>query len=314
MDKRYNKGMKSNNKKRILELIEILKKNTDMDHKLSLNEITTLLEDKGIDIQNRKTLYDDFKAISEFGYDVEYENGYYLTEAPFSLSEVKIIIDSLNSLKNLDDSLLNKLTNKLYSFVSDYEEKLLRKLEYHNKHSDKKFINRLEDTLDAIKNNKTIIIKRLNKDEEEICPIFLYRNNDFYYLYYHYLNNEKIYHTRFDNILSMKETNNENDINISKNKIIETINESSNAFYSNKAETIKFKIINDSDYLRLRLSDDFPNIIFTKDGFAIKASVNNAFFSKITSYSDDIKIADKNISDKYIKFLNNIITRNKAKD
>lgn len=306
--------MKSNNKKRILQLIEILKKNTDMDHKLSLNEIASLLEEQGIDIQNRKTLYDDFKALSDFGYDVDYNNGYYLTEAPFTLSEVKIIIDSLNSLKNLDDSLLVKINNKLYSFISDYEEKLLRKLEYRNKHSDRKFIHRLEDTLEAINNNKTLIISRPNKDEEEICPLFLYRNNDYYYLYYHYLANEKIYHTRFDNILNAKITNNDNDINISRNKIIETINESSNAFYSSKAELIKFKIVNDTEYLRTRLTDDFANIVFTANGFSIKASVNNAFFSKLTSYGDDIKISDKKIADQYIKFLNTIITRNKAKD
>ena len=314
MDKIYNKVMKSNNKKRILQLIEILKKNTDMDHKLSLNQIVSLLEEEGIEIQNRKTLYDDFKALSDFGYEVDYNNGYYLTEAPFTLSEVKIIIDSLNSLKNLDDALLVKINNKLYSFISDYEEKLLRKLEYHNKHSDKKFIHRMEDILEAINNNKTIIINRPNKDEEEICPIFLYRNNDYYYLYYHYLKNEKIYHTRFDNILNTKITNKDNDINISKNKIIETINESSNSFYSNKAELIKFKITNDSDYLRTRLSDDFANIIFTNNGFSIKASVNDAFFSRLTSYADNIKISDKNIADQYIKYLNRIITRNKAKD
>lgn len=107
--------MKSNNKKRILHLIEILRKNTDMDHKLSLNEVTEWLEKSGIEVQNRKTLYDDFKSLNEYGYEVKYQNGYYLSEAPFSISEVKIIIDSLNSLKNLDDSLLNKVTNKLYS-------------------------------------------------------------------------------------------------------------------------------------------------------------------------------------------------------
>lgn len=305
--------MKSNNKKRILALINVLKKNTDIDHKLSLNDIASELEKEGIEIQNRKTLYDDFEILSDYGYVVDYNRGYYLTESPFSLSEIKIIIDSLNSLKNLDDTLLKNINTKLYSFISKYEEGLLRKLEYHNKHSDKKFINRLEDTLDAIKNNKVLIIKRINKNEEEICPIFLYRNNDFYYLYYHYLTNEKIYHTRFDNIVSMKLTNKDNDITIPKNKIIETINESSNAFYSNKAENVKLKIVKDSDYLRQRLADDFPNIIFTKNGFAIKASINNAFFSRLTSYGDEIKISDKKIADKYVEFLKSIITRNKEK-
>lgn len=285
-----------------------------MDHKLSLNQIADLLEKDGIDIQNRKTLYDDFKALNDYGYEVEYQNGYYLTEAPFSLSEIKIIIDSLNSLKNLDNTLLNKLNNKLYSFVSDYEEKLLRKLEYHNKHSDKKFINRLEDTLQAIQNNKAIFITRVNKQEdEEICPIFLYRNNDLYYLYYHYLGNKKIYHTRFDNIISMKDSNNENDITISKNEIIDNINESTNAYFVGKAQVIKFQIVKDSEYLRNRIIDDFPTAIIQKDGFAIKASVNDVLFSKLTSYGDQIKISDKSIADQYIKFLNNIITRNKAK-
>lgn len=306
--------MKSNNKKRLLCLIEILKRNTDMDHKLSLNEIASYLEDNNIEIQNRKTLYDDFKILSEFGYDIEYDNGYYLSESPFSISEIKIISDSINSLKNLDDNFLNKLNKKLFSFISNDEEKMIKKLAYVNKHSDKKFINRLEDTLQAINNNKTIIIQRNNKDDEEICPIFLHRNNDYYYLYYHYLNNEKLYHIRFDNILNMKITNNDNDINISRNKIIDTINESSNSFYSNKAQLIKFSISKDSDYLRSRLLDDFSNIIFTKDGFSLKASVNNMFFSKLVSYGNQIKISDKDIANQYIAYLNSIITHNKGKD
>lgn len=267
--------------------------------------------DKGIVINNRKTLYDDFKILAEFGYEVEYDNGYYLQEAPFSLSEIKIIIDSLNSLKNLDDRFLNSLNKKLYSFVSTYETKTLKKLEYHNQHSDRKFINRLEDVLLSIERDTTVIIKRNNKDEEEIAPIFLYRFNDFYYLYYHYLNSSKIYHTRFDNIISMKLTDHRNEISISRSKIVENIEESTNAFTTSKIEEVKFEILNDSEYLRSRLKDDFNNVIFTKNGFSIKTSISDAFFSKLTSYKDQIKISNKNIADSYIDFLNSIIIRNK---
>ena len=304
--------MSSNNKKRLLKLIEVLRRNTDLDHSLSLKVITSLLENEGIEISNRKTLYDDFKVLNEFGFVVEYDNGYYLEEAPFSLSEVKIMIDSLNSLKNLDDKFLINLNNKLYSFVSKDEEKLLQKLEYHNKHSDKKFIHRLEDCLEAIKNHTALKITRNNKqDDEEIMPLFIHRNNDYYYLYYHYLDNEKIYHTRFDNIDSIKLLNKTSDINIQNSKIINTINESSNSFYSGSTETINFEIINDSDYIKNRILDDFPNAIITNTGFSIKASINNALFSKLTSYGDDIKISDKNIANDYVKYLNKIIIRNK---
>ena len=303
--------MKSNNKKRLLTLIDILKKKTDMENKLSLNEIISYLEENDIDISNRKTLYDDFKILSECGIEVEYDNGYYLSEAPFSLSEIKILIDSLNSLKNIDNKVLQKIQFKLYSFVSIYEEELLTKLEYHNKHTDAKFINRLEDTLEAIRTSSTLIIHRKNKDEEEIGPLFLYRNNDYYYLYYHYINSDKIYHARFDNVLNTKLTNNKDDITIARNKIIAHIEESSNAYYSNKSETIEIKIVNDSELLRNRLVDDFKNIIFTKDGFSIKASINNVFFSKLVAYGTDIKISDKNIANSYTKYLKDIINQNK---
>lgn len=298
------------NKKRLLELIEIMKSKSDMEHKLSLAQIIELLEERGIEVNNRKTLYDDFKVLSEYGFEIEYDGAYYLSESPFSLSEIKIIIDSLNSLKNLDDSFLKRISEKMYSFISEYEVKQLKKLDYHNKHSDRKFINRLEDVLDAIKNNKMLRIKRNNKNEELIAPVFLHRQNDYYYLYYHYPEKDKLYHVRFDNILDTNISDIDNDIIISHSKLIDHINESSNSFSTGKSSTIKIKIINDSEYLRSRLIDDFPNIVFTKDGFSLKASISDAFFSKLTAYKDDIKISDKSIADQYIDYLKRIIICN----
>ena len=303
--------MKSNNKKRLLALIGILRENTDMDHQLSLGQIAELLEEKEIKIADRKTLYDDFAILSDAGYEVEYDKGYYLEEAPFSLSEVKILSDSLNSLKNLDDHFLSGLNSKLYSFLSVYEADSLKKLEYHNRHTDSRFIHRMEDTLHAISEQHTLIIERNKKEEEEIIPLFLHRSNDYYYLYYCYPEKKKIYHTRFDNIRSMKLTDRSCDLDISKSEIIEHIEESTNSYFSGKPETIRFEIIHDSDYLRSRLRDDFSSVIFTRKGFSLKASVSDVFYAKLTSYKDDIKISDPKIAEDYIAFLNSIIIRNK---
>ena len=281
-----------------------------MDHRLSLNEIVTLLEEDGISVANRKTLYDDIREISEYVGEIEYNNGYYLDEAPFSLSEIKIIIDSLNSLKNLDERFLDDLKEKLYSFISEYETDFLKELEYQNRHSDKKFLNRLEDSLYAIRNHRMLFVKRKNNNEEEIAPLFLYRQNDFYYLYYHYPKKDKIYHMRFDNIISTRLSDRQDTLLIPKNKIIDHIQESTNAFYSGKTETVVFEIVEDSEFLKYRLQDDFPNIVFTKNGFSLKASINDVFFSRLTAYGDQIKISDRSIADQYIVYLNKIITRN----
>ena len=48
-------------RERLLKLLEILIKYTDMDHKLSINEIVDQLSELGVLVSNRKTLYEDFK-------------------------------------------------------------------------------------------------------------------------------------------------------------------------------------------------------------------------------------------------------------
>lgn len=301
------------NKQRLIKLSEILKKYSDMDHKLSINQINALLEEAGIVAVNRKTLYDDLKSLEGFGYEVEFDNGYYLAEAPFSLSEVKILIDSINSLKNLDDPFLDKIKDKLYSFISIYEIEQLKKLEYRNKHKDKHFINRLEDVLDALCNENYLTIRRSGKNQNEvIAPLFLYRQNDYYYLYYHYENNDKLYHVRFDNIKQTSLTDRKNDIQIPIDKIRANIAESSSGFHSTQIRTIRFTICKDSEYLRQRLQDDFENLSFTKDGFFIKTSISNAFFARLVAYGDEIKISDPQVADMYIDYLNTIIIRNKT--
>ena len=66
------------NKKRLLKLLEIFRRHSDFDHKLSLNQIVSLLEEDGITVNNRKTLYDDIREISEYVGEIEYDSGYYL--------------------------------------------------------------------------------------------------------------------------------------------------------------------------------------------------------------------------------------------
>ena len=110
-----------NNKRRILALIEIFRRYSDENHHLKYSEIVSLLKDRDIDLTCRQTLYSDIKILNDFGYNIEYDDGYYLLDDPFYLSEIKLLIDSLNSLIELDDYLINNISNKLYSFVSLYD-------------------------------------------------------------------------------------------------------------------------------------------------------------------------------------------------
>ena len=297
--------MEKNNKKRILYLIEILKKNSNFDRHLSLDEIISLLEHKNIRVDNRKTLYDDFKILNECGYNVEYDNGYYLLDCPFNLSEIKIIQDSINSLKNLDTSFKNDINNKLYSFISSDEEKLLEEIKYTNTQKAQKLLPKMEDILEAIKNHKMVSITTKNNQIQDVFPIFIHRANDYYYFYFHYQDNNKIYHYRFDNIKDVLIKDAVDNINIPTKKIISHINESSNSFYTKETTKVNITFKTDSNLIG-RLSDDFPGIIINKDKATLFVSINQIFFSKILAYGNEIKISDETIAYQYVEYLKSI--------
>lgn len=302
--------MEKNNKKRILYLIEILKKNSNFDKHLSLDEIISLLEHKNIRVDNRKTLYDDFKILNECGVNVEYDNGYYLLDCPFNLSEIKIIQDSINSLKNLDTSFKNDLNNKLYSFISSDEEKLLEEIKYTNTQKTQKLLPKMEDVLEAIRTHKMISITTKNNQIQDIFPIFIHRANDYYYFYFHYQDNTKIYHYRFDNIKNVLIKDTLDNINIPAKKIISHINESSNSFYTKETTKVNITISGSSPdscpKTINRLLDDFPGVIINKNKATLFVSINPIFFSKILAYGNEIKISDETIAYQYVEYLKSI--------
>ncbi|MBR3228199.1 MAG: WYL domain-containing protein [Erysipelotrichaceae bacterium] len=298
--------MERNNKKRMLYLLDILRKNSDTDKRISLGEITTLLEERGIAVSDRKTIYDDIRVLNECGFDIEYDKGYYLLEAPFSLSEVKIILDSLNSLRNLDEKMLQSISAKLNSFISDDEEKLLERLRYPIRHKNGKLLQRMEDILEAIKKRQGVFIRKKNGEKDLVFPLFIHRNNDHYYFYCHYENDPKLYHYRFDNIRDTVLSDRKDSLDIPRSAVIGTIEASSNSFYKGKKETLRIILTGHDEGLEQRFADDFPNAIRTADGFSIIVSVNEIFFSKIAAYGTGIKIADPEAGARYADYLKRI--------
>lgn len=300
--------MLKNNKKRLLVLLKILRKESNIDKHLSINDLIAFLNKEGILVNDRKTLYDDLKILNEEGFDIEYDNGYFLSEAPFSLSEIKIIQDSINSLKNLDSKFLEQLSKKLYAFISNDEEKFLESIKYLNKHANKKLLQQMEMILEAIKSHKSVEVKRSNNQIEEVFPLFIHRENDYYYFYYHYPNSEKLYHYRFDNVESINFLKNIDEVTITRKKIIDTINASSNSYFKGSMQSVGITVLENNEILNKRIEDDFKDFIKTKNGYSIKVNVNPLFFSKLLAYGDKIKISDENIAEEYLNFLDSVKT------
>ena len=101
-------------KMKLLEVMRILERETDAEHALTANRIAARLEEKGFPHADRKGIYDDINVLNCFLKPgggggckrprIEKDEitfGYYLDNRPFSVADLKLIIDALLSSRFL---------------------------------------------------------------------------------------------------------------------------------------------------------------------------------------------------------------------
>ncbi len=121
------KGTKQ--KYKLWYLIKIMEELTDDEHSLTMSEILNELEKYGITAE-RKSIYDDFEAMRDLGFDVVGDDSgryysYFLGSRDFELPELKLLVDVIGSSKFITEKKSKTLIKKLESFTSVYNAKKL---------------------------------------------------------------------------------------------------------------------------------------------------------------------------------------------
>lgn len=115
-------------KLKTLYVMRILQDETDAEHGLSLRQIIERLSDYGIEAE-RKSLYRDIEALREFGLDIRtYQRNpveYAIARRDFTLSELMLLVDAVESCKSLTIRQARALTTNLKLLASDAERALL---------------------------------------------------------------------------------------------------------------------------------------------------------------------------------------------
>ena len=96
---------KEGQKRKLLVLLEILARETDEKHPLSVPQLVEKLQEHGV-VAERKSVYDDLNTLNAMP-DAKYEivqqrgrgGGYYMTDAPFELAELKLLVDAVYASK-----------------------------------------------------------------------------------------------------------------------------------------------------------------------------------------------------------------------
>lgn len=116
---------------KLLYLMKIFSEDTDDEHMLTLPQIIGKLKAYGVDVE-RKTLYQDFALLRDFGFDIIGEQTqrnyyYHIGNRPFELPELKLLVDSVQSAKFITKKKSNALIKKLEGMVSKYEARQLQR-------------------------------------------------------------------------------------------------------------------------------------------------------------------------------------------
>lgn len=111
----------ANQKLKMLYLLEILRRETDEEHPLTLKQIIDLLAQKGISAE-RKSLYDDIEQLRLLGEDVitvrDTAVRYYIGERTLDIPQLRLLVDAVQSSRFITRKKSEELIRRLESLTS----------------------------------------------------------------------------------------------------------------------------------------------------------------------------------------------------
>ena len=214
--------MNNASQNRILFLYKWLNEETDCDHPLTSKEILERWDQLGFST-DRRSVYKDIETLQSFGVKVVScrgtYNSYFLEEKQFSLAELKIIIDALESCQILPAPETKRLVEKLSFFAAPWEqEELLRPIfvDKAYKNTNHQVFITTDTLFEAIKKKKKVTFnytdysvdkRKIYKHDKYLytfSPYYLKWDRDRYYVVGYSDDHENISHFRVDRIANIK--------------------------------------------------------------------------------------------------------------
>ena len=210
-------------KMKMLHLIRIFSQETDDEHALTLQEIITRLAAENI-TADRKTLYNDFENLRQFGFDIiaqqrDRTTYYHLGERDFELPELKLLVDSVQAAKFITTRKSQELIRKLERYASVYQAAQLNRQVYiagRVKAMNESIYYNIDRLHNAINAGVQIRFQygqwNLNKEMElrrggewyQVSPWALTWDDEKYYLVAYDADADMIKHYRVDKMLRIK--------------------------------------------------------------------------------------------------------------
>ena len=209
------------NNKRSLFILKYLTEQTDEKHLVTITNINEYLRQYDLDA-NRETISDCIKELQEVGYGIfcvrSTQNQYYMRERPFSLAEVKLLVDAVQSSRFISEEQSLELVSKLADLVGSHKGEILKRhlyIESRAKTDNTGIMEYVDKIHQAITENRKIKFKyfEYNANKEKVLrydgytytlsPCVLVWNNDMYYVVGIYKDKEDFAKFRIDRMCEL---------------------------------------------------------------------------------------------------------------
>ena len=204
-------------KMKLLYIKNFLERNSDEDHPVSVDEISDMLENKGITCE-RKSIYSDVKTLKESGVDIisvrQPKAGYCICTRDFELPELRLLIDAVQAANFITPKKTKELIKKIGTLCSASQATMLERqvyIEKRHKCLNEEIYYNIDIISRAIQSGKRINFvysKRcldretnsITTEEKEFCvsPYAMIWSNDHYYLIGNNQKYDNLMHTRID--------------------------------------------------------------------------------------------------------------------
>lgn len=312
-------------KLKLLYLARILSENTDPAHPMTMAELLSALAACGVTAE-RKSVYDDLAALSDFGMDIEKTDGripgYYLASRTLELTELKLLVDAVQASRFITRKKSAELIAKLGTLASVHEARSLTRDVYVSERA--KTMNEtiyysVDEIHRAMQENRTVQFRYFDWDMHhervfrhngkiyEVSPWLLLWEDENYYLLAYDTEADLLKHYRVDRILNISVT--------------ETPRAGGDQFRSLDAAQFSKKVFGmyggKEELVVLRCDASLSGVIFDRfgaetplcpsgDGFtaAVRVLVSPQFLSWAASFADKLVIeSPQDVREKMRAFL-----------
>lgn len=306
----------TNQRTRVLKLLDILSHQTDEEHPLNSAELISLLGKSGI-YCDRKTIYGDIEALTLAGYEIIFtrgaKSGYFLAGRDFELPEIALLTDAVLAADFITRKKTDTLVKKLKGLLNVYQaEKYSGRtfIDNRNKGDNEEIYYSIDAIEQGIGKGKKLTLSYLRhtlKDgrkpeikakEMKVSPYALIWADDHYYLVCNYEKYDNLMHLRLDRMKSVRltEDNSRHFSEVSEYKDeFNTADYTAKVFNMFSGESEEIVLDCSTDILE-QVLDRFSDEIFIRESsenkfiFSCKACISDGLVTWIMQFGNKMQV------------------------